>query len=72
MATWPTLERDDALGYLLRKWFIPNLVWNVPAFRYLYVHTWEYILFLLGSRGYESEMDWAIDLDESTKRELEE
>lgn len=45
---WPLDAEEEALGLLLKRWLLPLLVWNVPAFRILYQHEWEYILFLLG------------------------
>ena len=78
---WPLDAENEALGLLLKRWLLPLLVWNVPAFRILYQHEWEYILFLLGQLGYEEEINWvfnvyffilqALDLEEKARKELE-
>jgi hypothetical protein len=69
---WPLEGKEEAVGLLLKRWLLPLLVWNVPCFRYVYMHEWEYILFLLGDYNLQDEIRWAIDLEEASKRELEE
>jgi hypothetical protein len=32
-------------------WLYPYLLWNLPPFRSLYLHEWDYVLFLLKMYG---------------------
>jgi len=41
------LDEEEALGKLCRNWIYPYLLWNLPPVRGLYIHEWDYVLFLL-------------------------
>lgn len=44
-------ESDEAFAKLCRNWLYPYLLWNIPPIRGLYIHEWDYALFLVKSYG---------------------
>lgn len=58
------MNNDEAYAKLERNWLYPYLLWNIPPLRALYVHEWDYVLFLLKMYGIEDLYKEIIEEDE--------